>query len=153
MHFAFDKTRVPRLTGALPSMADEATVAKPELGLKRQCMTCGAKFYDLSRDPIVCPKCGSVFQASALISRAAPPVVARGRPQEPADEAEADPAGPEMVSLDEVEAGESAKDAPEDDIDVDEAVGTEDAFLEEEEAGEDDVSGLIDGDIEDDEEA
>ena len=51
-------------------------MAKPELGLKRQCMSCGAKFYDLSRDPAVCPKCGTVFQAVAL-SRVAAPVVAR----------------------------------------------------------------------------
>ncbi len=41
-------------------------MARPELGLKRQCMSCGAKFYDLGRDPIVCPKCGTVFQAAAL---------------------------------------------------------------------------------------
>src|SRR5215475_9192398 len=33
------------------------TVAKPELGTKRLCANCGAKFYDLSKDPIVCPKC------------------------------------------------------------------------------------------------
>ena len=26
-------------------------MARPELGLKRQCMSCGAKFYDLARDP------------------------------------------------------------------------------------------------------
>jgi uncharacterized protein (TIGR02300 family) len=127
-------------------------VAKPELGLKRQCLSCGAKFYDLNRDPAVCPKCGTVFQASTL-TRAPAPVVARAAP--PADEeAEVEPAGPEMVSLDEVEAGEADKDLPgEDDIDVGEDVADDDTFLEEEEEGEDDVSDLIDGDIEDDEEA
>jgi len=36
-------------------------VSKPELGIKRLCANCGAKFYDLHRDPIVCPKCASVF--------------------------------------------------------------------------------------------
>jgi uncharacterized protein (TIGR02300 family) len=127
-------------------------VAKPELGLKRQCLSCGAKFYDLNRDPAVCPKCGTVFQASTL-TRAPAPVAARAAP--PADEeAEVEPAGPEMVSLDEVEAGEADKDLPgEDDIDVGEDVADDDTFLEEEEEGEDDVSDLIDGDIEDDEEA
>ena len=40
-------------------------MARPELGLKRQCMSCGAKFYDLARDPAVCPKCGAVYQAVA----------------------------------------------------------------------------------------
>lgn len=30
------------------------------LGLKRICDACGAKFYDLEADPIICPKCGEV---------------------------------------------------------------------------------------------
>jgi uncharacterized protein (TIGR02300 family) len=127
-------------------------VAKPELGLKRQCMSCGAKFYDLNKDPAVCPKCGTVYQAVAM-SRAAAPVVARAAaPVE--DEAEIEPAGPEMVSLEEVEADEAEKDLPiDDDIDVADDVADDDTFLEEEEESEDDVSDLIDGDIEDDEEA
>ena len=29
-------------------------------------MTCGAKFYDLNRTPITCPKCGTPFQAAPL---------------------------------------------------------------------------------------
>ena len=40
-------------------------MAKPELGAKRQCQNCGAKFFDLNKDPIVCPKCGAVFQGAA----------------------------------------------------------------------------------------
>jgi uncharacterized protein (TIGR02300 family) len=128
-------------------------VAKPELGLKRQCMSCGAKFYDLNKDPATCPKCGTVFQATAL-SRVAPPVAARAAVVADDDETEIEPAGPELVSLEEVEAGESEKDLPiDEDIDVAEDVADDDTFLEEEEEGEDDVSGLIDGDIEDDEEA
>jgi uncharacterized protein (TIGR02300 family) len=34
-------------------------MAKAELGLKRTCVACGAKFYDLMRSPAVCPKCGT----------------------------------------------------------------------------------------------
>jgi uncharacterized protein (TIGR02300 family) len=34
-------------------------MAKPELGLKRVCVACGAKFYDLTKTPAVCPKCGT----------------------------------------------------------------------------------------------
>ena len=41
------------------------TVAKPELGTKRLCGSCGAKFYDLNKDPIVCPKCGTVVRSVA----------------------------------------------------------------------------------------
>jgi uncharacterized protein (TIGR02300 family) len=128
-------------------------VAKPELGLKRQCMSCGAKFYDLNKDPATCPKCGTVYQATAL-SRVAPPVAARAAVVADDDETEIEPAGPELVSLEEVEASETEKDLPiDEDIDVAEDVADDDTFLEEEEEGEDDVSDLIDGDIEDDEEA
>lgn len=34
-------------------------MAKPEWGTKRTCTTCGARFYDMQRQPIVCPKCGA----------------------------------------------------------------------------------------------
>jgi uncharacterized protein (TIGR02300 family) len=34
-------------------------MAAPELGTKRVCVSCGAKFYDLTRLPAVCPKCGT----------------------------------------------------------------------------------------------
>jgi hypothetical protein len=62
--------------------------------------------------------------------------------------------GPELVSLDEVEASEADKDVPaDDDIDVPADDADDDTFLEEEEEGDDDVSDLIDSDIEDDEEA
>jgi hypothetical protein len=57
------------------------------------------------------------------------------------------------VSLDDVEADEKEKETVgEDDIEVAEGAA-EDTFLEEEEEGEDDVADLIDGDIEDEEEA
>ncbi|QFU17543.1 TIGR02300 family protein [Microvirga thermotolerans] len=125
-------------------------MAKPELGLKRQCMSCGAKFYDLNRDPAVCPKCGTAFQAAAL-SRTAAPAVAHAAGDE--DEVELESAGAEMVSLDEVEAGDVDKDLPTDDIDVGDDVADDDTFLEDEEEGDDDVSDLIDSDLEDDEEA
>jgi uncharacterized protein (TIGR02300 family) len=34
-------------------------MVKPELGLKRVCVSCGTKFYDLTKNPAVCPKCGT----------------------------------------------------------------------------------------------
>ena len=34
-------------------------MAKPELGTKRVCVACGARFYDLTKIPAVCPKCSS----------------------------------------------------------------------------------------------
>jgi uncharacterized protein (TIGR02300 family) len=37
-------------------------VAKPEWGVKRTCQSCGARFYDLLRSPITCPKCGAIVE-------------------------------------------------------------------------------------------
>ncbi len=34
-------------------------MAKPELGTKRVCVSCGTRFYDLTRQPAICPKCGT----------------------------------------------------------------------------------------------
>ncbi|TVR99514.1 MAG: TIGR02300 family protein [Rhodospirillales bacterium] len=36
-------------------------MAKPEWGTKRSCHNCGARFYDLRREPVVCPVCGTVY--------------------------------------------------------------------------------------------
>jgi uncharacterized protein (TIGR02300 family) len=123
-------------------------VAKPELGTKRQCQNCGAKFFDLNKDPIVCPKCGTVFQG-------APRARVAAKAEEEEDTEVATPAGVEVVSLDEVEASEEKAAEPVvDDIDVeeDDAEAPDDPFLEEEEEDDDDVTNLIDGDIAPDEE-
>jgi uncharacterized protein (TIGR02300 family) len=34
-------------------------MVKPELGTKRVCVSCSARFYDLLKQPAVCPKCGT----------------------------------------------------------------------------------------------
>lgn len=34
-------------------------MTKAEWGTKRTCTTCGARFYDMLKDPIICPKCGA----------------------------------------------------------------------------------------------
>ena len=39
-------------------------MTKPELGIKRLCAECGARYYDLNTNPITCPKCGAPFQGS-----------------------------------------------------------------------------------------
>ncbi|SDH12030.1 FYDLN acid domain-containing protein [Roseospirillum parvum] len=45
-------------------------MSKAELGVKRQCLSCAAKFYDLNKDPIVCPKCDAVFEPAPVKTRA-----------------------------------------------------------------------------------
>lgn len=39
---------------------------KDEWGAKRTCPSCGVRFYDLKRSPIVCPKCGESFDPAEL---------------------------------------------------------------------------------------
>ncbi len=34
-------------------------MVKAELGTKRVCVSCSTKFYDLSKSPAICPKCGT----------------------------------------------------------------------------------------------
>ena len=51
------------------------TVAKPELGTKRLCASCGAKFYDLNHDTITCPKCGAVHEVAPVPQRGGGPDV------------------------------------------------------------------------------
>ena len=121
-------------------------MAKPDLGTKRICLSCSAKFYDLNRNPISCPKCGAPFQF-AMPSR---------RPDSEDDETDAAAVpGAEFVPLDAVDGDDSAKaDAVEDvEIEDDVIAGDDDTFLEAEEDEDDaDVADLIDGDIEEDEE-
>lgn len=45
----------------------EINLAKPEWGLKRTCLNCGVRFYDMQRDPIICPSCETVFDPLALV--------------------------------------------------------------------------------------
>jgi uncharacterized protein (TIGR02300 family) len=119
-------------------------VAKPELGAKRQCQSCATKFYDLGRDPIVCPKCGTIFQVA--LAR----VPARAEVEE---EPDVEKEGVETVPLDEVEESENAAETIDVDEDVELVDDADDTFLEEEEEEDDDVAGLIDGDLESDDEA
>lgn len=42
-------------------------MAKAELGTKRVCPSCGARFYDLRRTPASCPTCGHSFNPEDLV--------------------------------------------------------------------------------------
>jgi uncharacterized protein (TIGR02300 family) len=140
-------------------------VAKPELGTKRLCASCGAKFYDLAKDPIVCPKCGTVFEvvvpvargraaeaaAAAGVAAAAAAAAAAAKAKE-TEAAEPETADVEMVSLEDADAESQGKKAEgaEDDIEIEE---TEEApFIEEQEEGDDDVTDIIGVGPEDEEE-
>ena len=82
-------------------------MSKPEWGTKRICPSCGTRYYDMTRDPIVCPKCSTPFDPEAFLksrrSRPAPPV-----------EKELEPVGAEEIDADvETEEAEPAEEGEE----------------------------------------
>jgi uncharacterized protein (TIGR02300 family) len=136
-------------------------VAKPELGTKRLCGNCGAKFYDLSKDPIICPKCHTVLELAAVSSRSRPDSAA-AHAAAPAPEEEAvvpETAEAEFVSLEDADAeaqgkktadGEAVEGA-EDEVELEDEGLDDAAFIEEQEEGDEDVTDII-GDVDDEEE-
>jgi uncharacterized protein (TIGR02300 family) len=135
-------------------------VAKSELGTKRLCSGCGAKYYDLNKDPATCPKCGTVFEAAPVVSRSRPDAVA-ARAAAPAEEAAApETQEAEFVSLEEADAeaqgtkkpGEAAE-AEDEDVEIEANLDDDDStFIEEQEEEDADVTDIIGGDIENEEE-
>jgi uncharacterized protein (TIGR02300 family) len=127
-----------------------------ELGTKRTCPNCAARFYDLLREPIMCPKCGTSFVAAAILPSkqdypGMTPAVQQ-KPRETEEQDEAETGDVELVSLEDVE--EDGKDDDEtagiEDVDLGEEAadaeeGEDDTFLvvEEEEGG--NMSDLIEG--------
>jgi uncharacterized protein (TIGR02300 family) len=127
---------------------------KAARGTKRVCQSCGNKFYDLNRDPIVCPICQTVFQNQEIRPKAA--ALAGNAADDDEDDVVAAPAGAvEIVSLDEVAADENEVPDIEDaelDEDAVEIEDEDETFIEvEDDDGDDEVSGLV-GSREDDEE-
>ena len=130
-------------------------MVKAELGSKRICPSCGTKFYDLLKSPIVCPKCGVSFIAAPLLpskgdvpQAAAPKPVRESAPVQGDAEEGSDV---ELVSLEEVEEGGGQEDETAAIADVD--LGEEDesgeaeedsTFLVEDEEENSDVSGYLD---------
>jgi uncharacterized protein (TIGR02300 family) len=118
---------------------------KAERGTKRTCQNsaCGARFYDLNRDPIVCPVCSTVYNvaisAAALAAAAAQEKAARKAASRKPVFVE-----PEAV-VDEVAAVGEAEVLPEIEGEDDAAPAEADETFLEEEEEEGDVSGIIGG--------
>ncbi|QIG48358.1 TIGR02300 family protein [Nordella sp. HKS 07] len=129
-------------------------MVKAELGTKRICPSCGSKFYDLLKSPIICPKCGVSFIAAPVLPSKGevPQAVAKPRDiPKPAPEDADEVADVELVSLEEVDEGDDAEDetAAIADVDLGEeedgAEAEEDStFLVEDEEENSDVSGYLD---------
>ena len=134
-------------------------MAKPELGTKRLCGNCGAKFYDLSKDPIVCPKCHTVMALAAVSARSRPEPA---RAPKPVAEEVVTPEtqDAEFVSLEDADAEAQGKkvaadaeaiEGAEEEIELDERLDDA-ALIEEQEETDEDVTDII-GDVENEEEA
>ena len=129
-------------------------MAKPELGTKRVCPVTGRKFYDLNKSPVVSPSTGEVVPIEAPVARGRPePVRTTIAPEAEVPEVQE----AEFVSLEEADAeaqGGGAK-VPavegDEDVEVDETLDDA-AFIVPEEEEEDDVTDIIGGDIEGEEE-
>ena len=106
-------------------------MAKPEWGTKRICPSCGARYYDLLRDPVVCPKCSTPFDPEAFLK------ARRARPAAPVEK-ELEPVSAEDIDPDvETEELEPAEEAEEEEEEEEEGVPLEEAEEEEEELIED----------------
>lgn len=90
-------------------------MVKPELGLKRVCVACGAKFYDMLRSPVTCPKCGTEQPAEAPRTRRPGGNVVEERPKK-AETPELEDAELEVEGAEEPDAAviEDAADLEED---------------------------------------
>ena len=135
-------------------------MAKPELGTKRLCNSCGVKFYDLSKDPIVCPKCATVMQVAAVTRARPEPAAVRSPATAPEEEAVVpETTDAEFVSLEDADAEAAGKkpaeaeaiEGAEDDVEIEDE-GMDDAtFIEEQEEEDEDVTDII-GEVDDEEE-
>lgn len=120
---------------------------KAERGTKRTCQSnaCGARFYDLNRDPATCPICGTVYELSAApaaVAAAAPapksadPRKAAKKPLFPVEKPEDAPEAEGEEALVAIEDEEATAGAEEDET-----------FLEEEEEDGADMSNIIGGPV------
>jgi uncharacterized protein (TIGR02300 family) len=115
---------------------------KAARGTKRTCQNsdCTARFYDLNRDPIVCPICGSTYvlavsapAAASVADKVRKPIKPEFEPAEGEKLAESSEAVPEEALAD-IETAEEPV-----------AVEDDETFLEEEEDSGTDVSGIVGG--------
>lgn len=101
-------------------------MAKPEWGQKRTCNSCGCRFYDMSRSPITCPKCGATVEPDMpfKVRRGGSSAQAEAKVAAPVLTADVDLESDDLVAIEE---DEDAIDNEEDSADEDESGLIEDA--------------------------
>jgi uncharacterized protein (TIGR02300 family) len=142
--------------------AGTLTLVKADLGTKRNCPSCGARFYDLQKRPIECPKCAFSFEPEALYKQRRP------RQPEPApaavvvereDDEELEEEEEETEDVEAEEAEQVVDEAPlvvgdEEDETVEEEATEQDAGMSvvEGDAENADIEDIEDEDVDDDDE-
>jgi uncharacterized protein (TIGR02300 family) len=132
-------------------------VAKAEWGVKRTCLSCGARFYDLQREPIVCPACGATVDAAAQSkprrTRATSPAKVAAVPAAVAVELEPAVVEDEVAVDTEVEEdAEVEEEAAESETAEDEGEEEGESAIEDvSELGDDDMTDVIDTEIDEEE--
>lgn len=130
-------------------------MTKPELGVKRDCPECGARFYDLNKEPAHCPKCDHSFVPEALLKPRRPrredePEVQEAAPKPvaevPLDAAEKEqkaPSSKKKPGLDDEAAEDELGEIEDIDIEIDD--DDDDTLLEDDEDEDEDVTGIVSG--------
>jgi uncharacterized protein (TIGR02300 family) len=134
---SLDPTTASRAIGAADFSFGGRGVAKAEWGSKRLCLTCGARFYDMNRTPIVCPACETVFDPAANSK----PRRTRAPAKVPAAAAAA------AVAVVVLEPDEAETDDEIAVADEDAEEESESAIEDVSELGDDDMSDVIDADL------
>ncbi|MCF6292622.1 MAG: TIGR02300 family protein [Robiginitomaculum sp.] len=126
-------------------------MAKADLGDKRVCAECSAKFFDLKKRPVVCPKCGFSFDPDITRrqSRKAPPA---DEPKEEVEDEESDSeteGGDDQkeLSLDDATIISTGSDDSDEGSDTAKASALPDGYSEE--GVEDETDNLVDDEDED----
>jgi uncharacterized protein (TIGR02300 family) len=112
------------------------TLVKADLGTKRVCPSCSARFYDLQKRPIECPKCAVTFEPESLYKQR------RTRPPEP-EKAIQRPGGQELEGREEQETAEAEDGLADEAAEIEAADEEEEAVgVEEEEEDEPESAGM-----------
>jgi len=134
-----------------PNKQEAIKLARPELGEKRRCLSCETKFYDLNKDPAICPKCGVVFELQ-VPEKIEPVPEAKKEEKTPAEDDSVSSVDPDTISLEDadeddgvtVDGEEIPDDIPEvPGVDDDETNSeVDDAFLDDDDDN-DNMSDLV----------
>jgi len=123
-------------------MSTRASI-KAERGTKLTCQNteCGSRFYDLNRDPIICPKCGTTYDPA--LAAPVPAIPTARTYQRPVKKQVVDVIEPVVAEEDEELAVIGAEEEPT-------TAEDDDTLIEEAEDNSPDVKGIIDAPVEPD---